>query len=622
MAATELKVENPYVGPRPFEEQDRERFFGRDWEAGELVSLIVAHPAVLLYAQSGAGKTSLLNAKVIPLLRDEEGFEVLPVARVGGEIPKGVEVDQIANLFVFNTLLGWIESEADPIKIVSLPLPAFLKQLPRSSDEEGRPVLRVVVFDQFEELFTSYPEHWTEREGFFAQVRDALAEDPFLRVLFVLREEYLAQLEPYAELLPEHLRPRFRLERLRREAALVAVKGPLRGTGCSFAPGVAESLVEDLLAIWVETRAGRTVKVPGEFVEPVQLQVACWSLWEGLPRGVKQITQDHLRAFGNVNRALSEFYEKAIKTAAQRTGVKEDNLRAWFERELITPMGTRGTVYRGPQFTGGIPNVTVDILEDQHLIRAELRAGARWYELTHDRFIEPIQASNDAWRDARRQRRLRIAGGVVFIALVLFLSHLLLVRLTSMPRLQNGDFSKALSSWSRIPIYGYGPGEFKVEPTFDDFTHGMVLEFTRTTTRTDSEDPIGYASIAQKILPGPCQVTRVEMDVKVISHTLRNPGWWSCVHGGSFDYPVHIYLWSGDEIVWNWGFLTEDDGGAGCKAPNYTLIPENSWYSYDSGPLDVSGVTEVRVAGEGWNFHARVDNIKIQALPMPGNKGD
>ena len=194
MKATGLKVGNPYVGPRPFEERHQDRFFGRDWEAEELVSLVVAHPAVLLYAQSGAGKTSLINAKLIPRLRDEEGLQVMPVARVRGEIPREVQPELIENLFVFNTLLGWLESGADPARLVGLSLSAFLKRWLRPQDEEGQPVLRLVIFDQFEELFTLYPERWMEREGFFAQVADALSEDPFLRVLFVLREEYLAQL--------------------------------------------------------------------------------------------------------------------------------------------------------------------------------------------------------------------------------------------------------------------------------------------------------------------------------------------------------------------------------------------------------------------------------------------
>ncbi len=74
---------NPYVGPRAFEQKDQAIFFGRDREAQDLLSSVVSHKLVLVYAQSGAGKTSLLNAGLIPLLK-EEGFEVLQVARVRG----------------------------------------------------------------------------------------------------------------------------------------------------------------------------------------------------------------------------------------------------------------------------------------------------------------------------------------------------------------------------------------------------------------------------------------------------------------------------------------------------------------------------------------------------------
>jgi WD40 repeat protein len=35
-----------------------------------------------------------------------------------------------------------------------------------------------------------------------------------------------------------------------------------------------------------------------------------------------------------------------------------------------------------------------------HLVRAEQRAGAVWYELAHDRLIEPLRTNNTAWRDA------------------------------------------------------------------------------------------------------------------------------------------------------------------------------------------------------------------------------
>ncbi len=403
MMATGLKAENPYVGPRPFGERDRERFFGRDWETNELVSLVVAHPVVLLYAQSGAGKTSLINAGLIPLLKEEE-FEVLPLARVRGAIPEDVECQDIVNLYVFDALLN-LEPEITPQTLVNKSLAAFLEEGPRATDAHARPILRTVIFDQFEEMFVFYPERWRDREDFFEQVRDALEEDPRLRVVLVIREDYIAELDPYAPLLPEKLRIRFRLERLRKKAALSAIAGPLKDTNRSFAGGVAEKLVEDLLEVRIETAAGKTQLITGEFVEPVQLQVVCQSLWEDLPSSVIVITQNHLKAFGDVSQALSKFYESSIQTAAQQSEVKEGDLREWFECNLITPAGTRGIVYGGRKKTGGIPNLAVNVLENLHLIRAEWRAGARWYELAHDRFIKPIQESNNAWITARHQIR-------------------------------------------------------------------------------------------------------------------------------------------------------------------------------------------------------------------------
>jgi hypothetical protein len=396
--ATESQERNPYVGPRPFERQDRDLFFGRDGEASEVLSLVIAHRMLLLYAQSGAGKTSLINAGLIPLL-EEEGFEILPLARVQGLIPKDIQPEAIPNLYAFNVLMSWAEEEADPKRLAQMSFADFLKEREHPTDEKGLPSPRIVIFDQFEELFTFYPERWQDREGFFEQVRDALEGDPLLRVVFAIREDYIAQLDPYAPLLPEKLRARFRMERLRERAALAAIIDPLRDTMRSFAEGVAEQLVEELLKVRVQAAEAEIVEVTGEFVEPVQLQVVCQSLWQDLPPDVTVITQDHLQAFGDVNQTLSGFYERSIKRAAQEPGVREGDLREWFEHGLITPAGTRGTVYRGREETSGIPNAAVDVLENLHLIRGEWRAGARWYELTHDRFIGPIQESNKAWLD-------------------------------------------------------------------------------------------------------------------------------------------------------------------------------------------------------------------------------
>jgi tetratricopeptide (TPR) repeat protein len=400
----------PYVGPRPFEREERQRFFGREREASELLSRVIAHPAVLLYSQSGAGKTSLLNASLIPLL-EKEGFEILPTARVRGLGAKDIPSEEIPNLYVFNVLMSWAGSKADPQSLAKMSIADFLNSEERPVGREGMPAPRVAVFDQFEELFTFYPERWNERQNFFEQVSEALERDRLMRITFVMREDYIAELDPFVSVLPEKLRTRFRLERLREEAALEAVTEPLDGTGYSFAPGVAEQLVNNLLKVPVETAAG-VATVTGEFVEPVQLQVVCQTLWQKLDHSVsKEITLDQLKAFGDVDLALSGFYETAILTVSAEAGLNEGLLRRWFEHTLITPSGTRGTVFRGREETGGIPNAAVDKLVDQHLIRGELRGGARWYELTHDRLIEPIITSNHQWmlqRSGAEQTRQRL----------------------------------------------------------------------------------------------------------------------------------------------------------------------------------------------------------------------
>lgn len=88
----------PYVGPRPFEASDREFFFGRSREIRRIVDLIYVNRVLLIYSPSGAGKTLLLNAGVIPTL-EKDGFEIFPVGRVGGFLPNNVEPEDIQNIF-------------------------------------------------------------------------------------------------------------------------------------------------------------------------------------------------------------------------------------------------------------------------------------------------------------------------------------------------------------------------------------------------------------------------------------------------------------------------------------------------------------------------------------------
>ena len=378
---------NPYVGPYAFEEKDAFFFFGRDEEAQTLLSFVVSERVVVLCSPSGAGKTSLLNARLVPELR-KKSFKVLPVVRVGGELPAGISP---VNIYVFNAVSKLAGDGTDLAALQSQTLDAFLRLSPDAVGEEAP--ARVLVIDQFEEVLTTYPERWQDRSGFFRQLRQALQDDPALSVVLALREDHLAGLDPFAMILPGQLRTRFRLERLRRGHAVEAVRRPAEAAGRPFDPEVAERLVDNLSQLHI---AGQKATVAGEFVEPVQLQVVCFQLWENLRgRLGETITRQDLQDFGDVDQALERFYDSAVERTAKETSIAEGRIRRWCGTTLITPTRIRSQVSREAEASGGLPNAAVDRLLDLHLIRGEATRGGTWYELAHDRFIDPVLHSNE-----------------------------------------------------------------------------------------------------------------------------------------------------------------------------------------------------------------------------------
>ncbi len=399
----DINAIEPYIGPRPFGRRDESLFFGREREAKELLSLIIAHPVVLLYAQSGAGKTSLINAKILPLL-EQHRAEVLGPARVGGDLPGDLDLEDIGNIYVFNSLLSLEPEASDPQRLAKSSLTSWLHSRRRPEIPEGLFRSTVLIFDQFEELFTAFPECWQDRHGFLEELGAELERNVQLRVVFAIREEHLASIDQFAYLFPERLRTRLRLERLREAAALDAVQKPLEGTGRSFAPGAAEKLINNILQVPIKS-SGATIDISGEFVEPVQLQVVCQNLWRSLPEDASVIEAALIGVYGDVDRALASYYDECLKETAEVANLKEARLRRWFGMYLITSDGTRGTVHRDARTTGGLPNEAVEMLENLRLVRPELRGGASWYELTHDRFIGPILKSNETWWQERHKER-------------------------------------------------------------------------------------------------------------------------------------------------------------------------------------------------------------------------
>jgi YVTN family beta-propeller protein len=210
-----------------------------------------------------------------------------------------------------------------------------------------------------------------------------------------MREEYIAQLDPFTDLLPDRLTYRFRLERLKKHAAFLAIRRPLMETG-SYNKEL-ENDINDIIS---------NLEDAGEFIEPIHLQVVCQRWW--LQRSSakenfdERISRENL---ADVDKALEEFYTNALQYAAKETGTPEKDLREWCESQLITSSETRGIVHQSENSTAGMSNRVVEILNSRYLIRPEIRSSGVWYELTHDRLVKPIKYSNLKWKEQERKRK-------------------------------------------------------------------------------------------------------------------------------------------------------------------------------------------------------------------------
>ena len=396
MSETVRRRRNPYVGPRAF--QRGEALFGRDNEVLRLLDLLLAERIVLLYSPSGAGKTSLVEAALIPKLEGRR-FRVLPAMRVS--LAPADAPSLSANRYILSLLLSLeedlpAEQQMPLAELASLTLSEYLDRQPAAGEGPERIAL---IFDQFEEILALNPADRAAKAEFFAQVGEAL-DHPRRWALFAMREEFVAGLDPHLNALPTRLSTRYRLELLGLDAAKEAMQKPARAAGVEFTDPAVDKLARDLAAMRIQQPDGTTQAVVGDHVEPVQLQVVCRRLWDRLAAGHAEIGVDDVEEVGDVDAALRGYYADCVAAVAAQTGIPEQTIRGWFDRQLITEQGIRSQVLQGPERSQGLENQAIWPLVDAHLVRADTRRGATWFELAHDRLIDPVRADDAAWRQA------------------------------------------------------------------------------------------------------------------------------------------------------------------------------------------------------------------------------
>ncbi|HEU0012635.1 MAG TPA: hypothetical protein VFQ45_03090 [Longimicrobium sp.] len=420
----------PYRGIEPFRVVDRAIFFGREAEVRKLFRMATIYRGVLLYGDSGAGKSSLVNAGFIPLSVQEgmapERLRVQP--KPGREvvlerIPVGPGDGA--------PYLGSLLVEGTPDARIVLSAAELLERVRRASrpfveadrEAETLPPRPLLIFDQFEEFVTLFEEAPGEeaapaRAALLELLAGLLRDDALpVKVLFVFREDYLAKLNLLFERVPELPDHFLRIAQLPPASLPAIIRGPFDRVEGLFPRELARPLAEKLRGA-LEQRSQQGL------VNLTEVQIACLQLWE---------VDDPEALFerAGVEGLLSGYLEDAL------AGLPEElrDPAVVVLTRLVTAAGTRNVVSRediAQRHAPGDPEpgtlaLAVDALEKTALVRREARHNVYFYEITSE-FLVPwihgkrnerrARAEREAVRAAeRRKRRTAYAIGAVTLAL-------------------------------------------------------------------------------------------------------------------------------------------------------------------------------------------------------------
>jgi HEAT repeat protein len=422
---------NPYKLFDYYTEADAEVFFGREREVSAVLGDILANKLLVLFAASGSGKTSLLNAGIGPALRQigqadgsDPGIRMITIRLAGGVPPEE------SALRAIKAELRETGQDGETLHQLLRRLCAIPKPAPTEKDSglSKPPLGLVLVFDQFEELFISLFKHQPETRREFGVKLAEIIHDETLRayVVLSLRSDHFHHLNEFRSLIPSIFQNNTNLE-LRpfdRETALRVIRGPAdrTGSGFSWELGLPERIVQDLEGLSDER--GRVL--------PIHLQIVCYDLFNMLGAGDDTITLAHYK--GTADRASMASGSPPAEAMIRRRiidpleAITGRERRRWLYRllrELMTAVGAKF-----PRSLTGLSSIVparhlptlLEHLEKRLLVRRIVAESETYYELRHDflaRRISPwLEGRESELRASDRRRRSAIIAVAIFLTVL------------------------------------------------------------------------------------------------------------------------------------------------------------------------------------------------------------
>ncbi len=330
----------PYVGLQPYTEAESEFFFGREREQRVISSNLFAASITILYGASGVGKSSVLMAGIVPVLRNKPRTAVV------------VFRDWQRPDFL-TALKSECRNRVEQVKKKPLETPMDIpldELLLRLGQEFGGTIL--LLLDQFEEYFLYHPESESNNSFDSEFARAVNRDDVDANFLVALREDGLSKIDRFRARIPNLMGNLLRLKHLDATAAEDAIRKPLQAyndrlekgeTAVTIEDGLVKAVIEQVRSGYVSlapsTGAGQAQNIEDEIsIETPFLQLVLTRLWqEELNNDSRSLRLDTLLKLGGAQ----EIVHTHLDDVMMKLEPLEQKLCAGFFDRLVTPSGTK-----------------------------------------------------------------------------------------------------------------------------------------------------------------------------------------------------------------------------------------------------------------------------------------